>query len=381
MKAIKVLVIVVVVVLILPLLGYAGWLLKKGQPLEVFVVNKSMTAFKGSENRAMNNILIRDKFFTAANRTYDLSIDHYGLIWNKGEYRIKFPRLNELEHMAGKVDLIYYADASGIMTSQVRDLKKGEPDRVEYGGLNNSDYTLIRYFFEMNKPLVAECAFISPPTEPLVRFNIEKLTDIYYVGWIGKCVKDLADEADRGVGFDWKERYTEYTGNQWTARGPGIVMIHTEAERILVLREGEDIKIADGFVFSSEAGIENYNLPPSVNYNGWFTVLHEGRNTVLSEFQLQATAKGKARLNEFGIPEKFPALIYADDHHFYYLAGDFGKSSSGGLFHKVLVLGPIRNAIRSKGRSASSFYYSYYMPLMTEILDDARLIRTEKNQN
>jgi hypothetical protein len=380
MKAIKVFAIVVLIILVVPLLGYAGWLLKKGQPLEVFVVNKSMTDFRRSENRALNNILIREKIFTSANRTYDLTIDHYGLLWNKGDYRIKFPRLNELEYMAEKADMIYYADASGILTSQVRDIKKDEPDMVEYGGLNNSDYTLIRYFFEKGKPLVAECTFFSPPTESLVRFNIEKLTDIYYVGWIGKCVKDLADEADMRLGFDWKERYTEYTGNQWTAHGPGVVMINTEARRILVLSEGEDIKISEGFIYSSEAGIEKYSLPSRVNYDGWFTVLHEGRNNVLSNFQLNPTDIGKETLNEFGIPETFPALIHVEDH-FYYLAGDFGKCRSGDFFHQVMVLGPVRNAIRSKSRGASSFYYSYYAPLMTKILNDALLIREGKNQN
>ena len=380
MKVIKILIIVIAVMVLLPLLGYAGWLIKSGQPLEVFVVNKSMTHFRGSENKALNNILDRKKIYTAASRTYDLRIDHYGLIWNKGDYRTKFPRLREIVSTAEKMDLIYYADAAGILVSDLRELKEGEADGPEYGGLNNSDYTLIREFMQLGKPIVAECSFFAPPTEPLVRFNLEKLTDVYYVGWIGKYVKDLSEYPDQQMGLDWKRLYGEYTGNTWTATGPGLVLINPEARRILVLKEGEHIRCSDGFIVTNKSGMQDYGLPGRVNYYGWFTLLHEGRNNVVSEFRLNPTEEGKVALNEFGIPETFPALIHADDH-FYYLAGDFGKSCSGGLFSKVLVLGPLFDGLRSNSKSASRFYFSYYKPFMSRVIEDAQAIRDGEKQD
>ncbi len=370
MKKKRVFLIVILVVLILPLIGYAGWMIKKGTQLEVFVVNKSMTGFRGSENRALNYVLNKEKILTAGNRLYNLKFDHYGLIWNKGNHRIKLPRLNEVERMAEKVDLIYYADVSGVSSNQAERSATDDANKPVQGGLNNTDYTLLREVISRGKPVIAEFCFFSPPTEPLVRFNIEKLTDVYFVGWIGKYVKNLSLEADTHLGFDWKELYTEYTGNDWTAKGPGMVMVNPESRRVLVLLEGEDIQCKKGFLFSSNKAIDKYNLLSRVKYHGWFSILHAGRNEVLSEFQLNATEKGKVALNEFGIPETFPALIHADDH-LYFMAGDFGKSRSDAVFARMVFLGPLVTGIRSRSKGASSFFYSYFKPIMTSILHDA----------
>lgn len=374
MKKKKVFLVVILVILILPLVGYAGWMIRKGTHLEVFVVNKSMTGFRGSENKSLNYILNKEKILTAGNRLYNLRYDHYGLIWNKGEHRSKFPRLHELERMAEKVDMIYYADMSGIRKSHTVKLAQGENDKLLYGGLNHADYTLLREVMGLGKPVIAEFCFFSPPTEPLVRFNLEKLTDVYFIGWIGKYVRDLSSDADTQLGFDWQKLYTEYTGNEWTARGPGIVMINPDSRRVLVLLDGEDIQCSKGFIVSSEEAMDEYNLPSRVNYHGWFSLLHAGRNEVLSEFQLNATENGKEILNEFGIPELFPALIHADDH-LYFMAGDFGKSRSNAVFAKMMFLGPLVDGIRSKCNGASNFFYSYYKPFMTSILRDALEIK------
>ncbi len=374
MKKKKVFLIVLLVVLILPLVGYAGWMIRKGTQLEVFVVNKSMTGFRGSENRSLNYILNKEKVLTAGNRLYNLKFDHYGLIWNKGDHRIKFPRLHEVERIADKVDLIYYADVSGITLPEAKLSATGETDRTIYSGLNNTDYTLIREVISRGKPVIAEFCFFSPPTEPLVRFNLEKLTDVYFIGWIGKYVKNLSSEPDNELGFDWKEMYKAYTGNEWTAKGPGLVMINPDSRRVLVLLEGEDIRCSEGFLVSSDKAKDEYNLPSRVNYHGWFSLLHAGRNEVLSEFQLNATENGKDILNEFGIPETFPALIHADDQ-LYFMAGDFGKSRSNAVFAKMMFLGPLIDGIRSRCKGASNFFYSYYTPFMTSILHDAMDIK------
>jgi len=146
MKALKTLVIVFLIIIAIPLLGFAVWLLQRGENLEVFVVNKSMTSFNGSENESMNYILNKEKYFTSGNRKYDLKMDHYGLMWNKGDYHVKYPRLKDIERTVEKSDLMYYADVSGIRLSDIRSLKEDEEDAVEYGGLNNTDYNLLRYF-------------------------------------------------------------------------------------------------------------------------------------------------------------------------------------------------------------------------------------------
>ncbi len=378
MKTTRILIIVVLVIVIIPLIGYAGWMLTKGESLEVFVVNKSMTNYRGSENRAMNSVLNKQKILTAGNRLYNLKVDHYGLMWDNGDYRIKFPRLNELDRAAEISDVVYYADASGITTSDTRVLEEGEEDRIEYGGLNNTDYTFIRKLIGTGKPVVVECSFFGPPTEPLIRYNMEQLTDVYYVGWSGKYVKDLAREPDLSAGINWQELYRDYTGNNWTFRGPGIILMNKDAARILVLEEGRGIQTADGLIVSTEKAIESFGLPEAVNYSGWFTLLHPGRNEVFSEFRLNPSEEGKQMLNEFGIPETFPALIHVEEN-LYFLAGDFGKCRSSKVLPRLWVLGSALEHIKSNSKNASSFFYSYFQPFMNTIIEDARNNKTVNN--
>jgi hypothetical protein len=376
MKTKKALVIVILIILVIPLLGYVAWMIKKETQLEIFVVNKSMTNFRGSENKAFNYILNNEKVFTAGNRNYNLAIDHYGLIHNRDDYRIKFPRLDEVERAAEKADLVYYADVSGIQTAGSN---KETADKIVYNGLNNTDYTFIRKVISRGKPVIVEFCFLSPPTDPLIRFNLEKLTDVYYVGWIGKYVRDLNADADADDLCNWKALYHEYTGNTWSAKGSGVIMINPENERVLVLEEGKEIESSDGLILSTDDAVAEYNLPSRVNYHGWFSVLHAGRNIVLSEFNLNATGEGREVLNEFGLPERFPALIHADDNT-YFMAGDFGKCRSNPLFSRVMGLGSVIDGARSKSKRASNFFYSYYKPFMTKMVQDAKEIKQSDNQ-
>jgi len=370
MKTTRVLIIVVLVIVIIPLIGYAGWMLRKGESLEVFVVNKSLTEYRGSENRAMNSVLNRQKILTSGNRLYNLKTDHYGLLWDKGDFMVKFPRLNELDRTAEISDMVYYADASGIMTSDTRNLEEGEADQVEYGGLNNTDYTFIRKLISRGKPLVLECSFLGPPTEPLVRYNLEQMTDVYYVGWLGTYVKDLADELHHDAGGDCREIYRNYTGKEWSFRGPGIIMVNTDAGRILVLEEGKGIQTSGGLIVSTEDAMEKYGFPEAVNYSGWFTLLHPGRNEVCSEFQLNPTEEGKQLLNEFGIPETFPALIHADEN-LWFLAGDFGKCKSSKVIPRLWAVGPLMEWFHGNSKNGSNFFYTYYQPFMRTVIEDA----------
>lgn len=379
MKTTKTLVIVILIILVIPLLGYAAWMIKKETKLDIFVVNKSMTNFRGSENKAFNYILNKEKVVTAGNRNYNLAIDHYGLIWNRDDYRIKFPRLDEVERAAEKADLVYYADVSGIKSSDSNASKQKRADKIVYKGLNNTDYTFIREVISRGKPMVVEFCFFSPPTEPLVRFNLEKLTDVYYVGWIGKYVKDLNADADADDLCNWKVLYHEYTGDPWSAKGPGVIMINPENERVLVLEEGKEIESSGGLIFSTKDAVADYNLPSRVNYHGWFSVLHAGRNIVLSEFILNATDEGRVVMNEFGIPETFPALIHADDN-LYFMAGDFGKSRSNPFFSRIMGLGSLIDGARSKSKRASNFFYSYYKPFMTKMVQDAKEMKRSDNR-
>ena len=89
---------------------------------------------------------------------------------------------------------------------------------------------------------------------------------------------------------------------------------------------------------------------------------------------MNPSEEGKLLLNEFGIPENFPAMIHAEDH-LYFLAGDFGKCKSNMVTPKLLVLGPVIDKFKRNSKKSSNFFYSYYQPFMTSLLDE---VRTDK---
>ncbi len=378
MKAFKTLLVIVIILVVIPLLGLAAWYVKKGFKMEVMVVNKSMIDYKGSENKAINYVLNSEKIFTSGNKKYHMNFNHSGLHWNEGDYEIRYPRLKDLSKTVDRVDLVYYADTKGILKSQVMELKEGEKDGVEYGGVNNTDYTLCRELIKTSKPVVLESWFLGPPTQPLVRYNMEKLTDVYYTGWKGKYVNDLSKDKDMGFeqGVDIVALYEKISGEDWAFTGSGAVILSDDLGSIVVLVEGTDIETTEGLITSNENGIEKFNLPEAVNYTGCFTILHPGNNPVYSMFDLNPTTTGLEKLTANGLPENFPALIHVDDN-FYYLAGDFGKCKVNLFFSRFLGLNKILSGIKSNGvENPNKFFNTYYQPLMTSIVKEAREVKS-----
>ena len=370
MKTIKVLAIVLLAVIILPFLAYSTWLIKKGHALDVMVINKFMTRFQGSENESFNYILNSKKLHTFGNRSYKLDVDNTGLIWNKGDYRINYPRLKDVERTVEKTNMVYYADASGIMTSQLKGYNEKQENKLEYGGLNHTDYILLKQLISLGKTLVVEHNFFGPPTDPLIRYNIEKLTDIYYIGWVGKYINDFSDNTDKDEYYNWKVLYKIYNGQVFSSEGSGIVLINEEAHRIVILKEGIDINTKEGLIRSGKEAMKKFNLPSATNYNGWFTFLHPGQNEVLSKFTLNPSEKGQDILNEAGIPDTFPALIQFNTNC-YYLAGDFGKCKVRFLMSKLPFIRPLYDALKRSSKNSNNFFYSYYQPFMTSIVNES----------
>lgn len=378
MKTLRISFLVIGIVLLIPLLGYSIWLLRKGTSLDVMVVNKSLTKYRSSENEAMNYVLSQNKILTNGNRPYNLRIDHFGLMNSDGDIQVKFPRLKDIDRTVEKADLVYYADAGGVMVSDIRELPENEPDKLEYGGLNNTDYVFLRGLIASKKPVMLEFAFLSSSTDPLVKYNIEQLLDIYYTGWIGKSVSNLGEEDNTGH-LDWKDYYRKVNGEAYSGNGAGIVFLNPVLEHIIVLEEGRDYNASDGLIHSTEQGIKQFGIPESVNFSGWFSVLHPGNNAELSSFVIDASEGGKKMLNEEGLPSSFPAVIEFSENS-YVFAGDFGRSKADDLFPRVEGLRQLFSATKRNSRKPSNFFYSYYKPYMNTIVKQIKIKHKEEGK-
>lgn len=362
MKGTRILIVALIVLIVLPAAGYVGWLLKKSETLEVVVINKSYTTFKNSENRSLQHVLAHNKIQSIGKFMYDLSEQYYGLHWKDGEMVIKNPRLKDINRMVERTDLVYFADAFGVVEAD----NVGDATPVAYGGLNNTDYTLLRELITRDRTVVAECSFFGAPTDPLVRYNIETLLDIFYSGWHGIYVQELSRKLSDRIGNDIHAMYAEYRGTPWEYEGAGLVLVNHEAKRVVVLKEGVDIDTQGGIIHTAQEVADMLNVAEYTSYEGWFSLLFARSNTVLSSFNLQPTEAGRQILLESGLSESFPALIKTGNG--YFMAGDFGKAKSSALLPRTSFIGGIFAKAKHKSNSAGNFFYTYYQPVMDHVL-------------
>ncbi|MBN1132629.1 MAG: hypothetical protein JXA39_06120 [Bacteroidales bacterium] len=370
MKTSRAIAIIFLVVILIPVSGFVSWYFKKGKELEIFFVNKSILNFKGTENKSFNWILNNQKILRPGKFPYDLKIQYFGTHIDGENNRIIYPRLSDLDRLVEKTDLVYYADISGIPASELKMSEPPEQDKLLYGGFNNTDYFLSRKAFDKGTKYIAECNFFGVPTDPLMRFNIEQLTDIYWLGWIGKYVLDLSAVSEDDICYNYREIYHSRTGQTWNFSGPGLILIDRLNDRVIVFREGHEINSLQGFIHAHDEAILRFNLPELTCFSGWFSLLHPGKNKTLCTFDFRPSEIGRAILKENGLPDTFPALIERNNH-FYLLAGDFGKSEVRLCFSRIYGINHIIDAAKRKRFDrASNFFYTFYKPLITGILEE-----------
>ena len=138
----------------------------------------------------------------------------------------------------------------------------------------------------------------------------------------------------------------------------------------MVLENEEDLETAVPEIQTTEFGAENYVLSESVHYPEWFDIMNAGSNNTIAEYKIHITLEGKSKLDEYGLPSRFPAVIQASgDTPFYYLAGNYSdypvhiwnaKMQGIRTFEKIFY--------NNKEHSASKFYWTFYVPLISQVL-------------
>jgi hypothetical protein len=98
--------------------------------------------------------------------------------------------------------------------------------------------------------------------------------------------------------------------------------------------------------------------------------MDEQSSNVIADYKLHINIEGKAVLDEFDLSSRFPAVIESSDGSpFVYLAGDFSdypvrmwtaKLQGIRTFEKIFYT--------DKEQSTSKFYWTFYVPLMSQVL-------------
>jgi hypothetical protein len=363
------LIIVLVVIVLLPLLGHFLWMVQKQKPMNLMIVNKTVPSSSENEVKSLNWVLNYEKVAKHDSEGYDFTKDYFGYhpdALNR-ERAIKAYRLEELPELENEYDGLIYLDNEGVEYKT-----PGYSSISHYGGFNQTDYLLLKEMLNNDKLVITEFNFFSEPTEELVRYNTEQLMDVYTLRWKGKFFNDLdkkkiADEID----IKWIDSYKESNNKDWDYKGSGIILCNEKQNRIIVLPSEKYMAEAFPAIETSSENADKYGLPAKTAFGGWFEIVYEGENEVISNINLNLNEAGIEYLKQNGLNSTFPACIKMIDKPVYFLAGDFSKQDVVLAWSKMRIISDLcRGICKGRTKNPGQFFQTYYIPFMSTILED-----------
>lgn len=369
MKTAKILLVLLAIIVLIPLFGYFLWVVQKSDKMDLMIVNKTVEKVSENEMRSLNWVLNYNRIVKSSSNSYNYEKDYYGY-HPEPVYEnlyIKSFRLDEIETLKDQYEAIIYLDNEGVKLSG-----SGKSKDSYYGGFNQNDYLLLKEMSEAGKMIIAEYNFFSEPTEDLVRFNTEQFLDIYSVHWRGKYFNNLEKKkVEKDIGVDWITNYKDMTGEEWLFKGKGIVLINDKQSRILVLPSEEYMTEEFPSIETSGDIASFYKVKESLPYTGWFQIVYEGKNDVISNFNLNLNEEGRKVLMNSGLESKFPATIALNNPHQYFFAGDYSKQWVFLACSKVRIVSDLMHVYcSSRAKNPSQFFHNYYLPLTSVIFED-----------
>ncbi|MDA3954884.1 MAG: hypothetical protein PF485_14650 [Bacteroidales bacterium] len=375
----KILIVIIVVsILILTLFGsWLIWFLKPEKTLGVYILDKTVPTMERNEHKSFNWILNHNRFVKANGDLYDVNNDYYGffpLSSKSQEFDFRSIRIHEIEDIADTYDMLYYADTYGVYYNEW--YQKGAKDvkysQKFYGGLNQNDFLLLKEMKEQRKLIITEFNLYNAPTNGLIREKVEELFSLNWSGWTGKYFSSL--DTVNGDNFPpWiVSLYQDQNNNQWPFKNPGIVLVH-KFGTIAILEQGTHLNQELPFIIVKKEAMERFGIPEMVYYPQWFDITFTGnKNKVLANFKIHVNAKGDSLLRHYNLKPVFPAVIeHKNDYNFYYFGGDFAENS---INSKTAFFEGYHNLVSllqgSNYNSSDKFYWQFYVPMMTKIMDD-----------
>jgi len=375
MKTVKTIVIILLILCLIPIASWLIWNIKPSKPINIMVLNKTVLGLERKEHRAIFWLLLNDKFVKDDNKVYRMEKDYYGFHpirpLKSRKYEVKRIKLEEINDLVSNFDMAYYSDTYGVFFNEWfrRQSGQGKGTLIE-GGLNNNDYLFIKGLHDQGKLLIAEYNFIAPPTIQLVRKKAEELLGIKWTNWTGRYINELDPAKSKDLP-DWIVGiYKKRNDGEWPFTGAGIVLVNEPAQQVAVLQADKHLENGVPEIQTTVYGLESYQLPENVHYPHRFDIMEEQSNEVIAEFKLHVNIEGKAVLDEFNLPSRFPAVLESNTGSpFLYLAGDYSdypvrmwtaKLQGIRTFEKVFYT--------NKENSTSKFYWTYFVPLLSQVL-------------
>ena len=274
-----------------------------------------------------------------------------------------------------QIDMLYIADVYGVyvLDYEEKDKYKAALDysHLIAGGFEVYETLIIEEFVKRGGMLVGEFNTFASPTHGKARKKLEELFGVRWTLWSGRFFDDLSqiEEVPVWARRNWEVQYR----TPWEFEGPGFLIVH-EDERLFVLEQDLDVTLSQ---------IKIHHLMPDdellkkvtdgIKYYYWFDILTPMKDTeVLSEYRLDLTDSGRKKMKEFGVPEKFPAIVrVSKDPLRLYFAGDFADNVVPKLPYDM-VHAMIEETDGTFGVGfEGAFFWRLYIPLLRNVLDYA----------
>lgn len=350
-----------------------AWLTQPKRMLNVFILDKTVPYPSCPEHSSLTWLLNHLRLVGPDGQVYRTAVDYWGFMpMGQLQFDFRSVRIHEIDAYSAAFDMAYYADCYGVHAFEwYKDLGPRQHSSTSkvYGGLNQNDFLLLKRMQEGGKLIIGEHNMLNAPTNALIRNKAEELFNLSYSGWSGRYYPTL-DTATAGGPPIWMVGlYEAQHPEGWPAGGSGIVLLHNDS-RIEVLLLDVDLLEALPTIEASAEGQQTYGLPATTPYSGWFEVMELGEKAVCpATFVLLPTEQGAQRLQQLGLPHRFPAIIQAADScPTFYFCADFAENPTAPFCAKLRG-GLLLNSLLNGNGHEAHFFQHFYAPLMQHLIE------------
>lgn len=374
------------ILIVLVGLSFLIWYLLPWHSVTVAVLDKTVPATQADSHSYLGDVtndyrkhiglywlMGYEKFLDpATNKKYNYKTDYYGPLLDDNDNVTDTD--NSLETMKQAPDLLYLADTYG---TELRDADRG---------LSTADMNAVALCRSSGSTVIAEQDTLTTGTSSDVSSEIQQMFGITSTGWVGRYIYDLEDMTD--VPYWAPPMYLQKYGYEWKCSGPGILLVSGDGD-IIVLEESTDfnsknlLKISVTDIYKKEFG------KLSVNYYNWFELVKANYGTeTIAEYSFNLNSTGMDKFKDVSQYTVFPAVTrdtQSGSSPAYYFAGDFCDYTTRMHINNFLFADYLFRSISvDRDGDVTHFYWSFYAPMVKEILKDVKnagSVATEKNDH
>ncbi len=366
----------VLVIAVLFLVPWGCYAVRPTIRREIVILDKTVPFRTWVEHRSLVWLINHLKIRTTSGEPYRREQDYLGAYpgLEPGDPPSGIRNLTLEDALAA--DLVYVADTYGVYQG---DLDSGSRMKAAlerspkiYGGLELSEAEALGSALAAGGTITVEFNTLASPTGSRARETLEKELGVRWTRWVGRYFPRLEDREE--VPRWLQGNYEDESGRPWDFEGAGYVLLQDDAH-VEVLRVGEESE-RNGLVLERERPVDPVldGARDEVAYPFWFSVVEPAEDgKVLASFRWKLTEAGRKRLQERGLPTRFPAVVRRmapGGGTAYYFAGDFADNPMpnipvplAGYTRFKRVFETVRLA-----PSETGFYWRFYVPMMSRIL-------------